>query len=143
MWTPPNDMEFTMEEKTQDEADTGARRLRTDHRTGKPVLLRDAAFWQEHERRRLEQGLSMPAYCRANGLSISTYRHRMNPGGRTRSVSAAPHGSAKALPQFLEVRACTSAATEQVVEVLAGEMTLRLHGAAGERVLQRVLERLA
>lgn len=129
-----------MEERTESEAGTRARRLRSDHRTGKPVLLRDAAFWQEHERRRLEQGLSMPAYCKANGLAISTYRYRMNPGSRKNAV---PTASAKGLPQFVAVQAPFAAAVEPSVEVLAGEMTLRLHGAAAEKVVQRVLEKLA
>ena len=129
-----------MEEKTESEAGPRARRLRADHRTGKPVLLRDAAFWQEHERRRLEQGLSMPAYCKANGLAISTYRYRMNPSSRKGAARAAP---AQRLPQFVAVQTPVAAAMEQAVEVLAGEMTFRLHGAAAEKVLQRVLEKLA
>jgi hypothetical protein len=129
-----------MEERDEPEAGTRARRLRTDHRTGKPVLLRDAAFWQEHERRRVEQGLSMPAYCKANELSISTYRHRMNPRSRKAAVRT---GSAKVLPQFLPVQAPVAAAMEQVVEVLAGDMTLKLHGTAADKVLQRLLEKLA
>jgi hypothetical protein len=136
----PIKQEFTMEEKTESEAGTRARRLRADHRTGKPVLLRDAGFWQEHERRRLEQGLSMPAYCKANGLAISTYRYRMNPSSRKSAVRT---GSAKSLPKFVAVQAPVAAAMEQSVEVLAGEMTLRLHGTAAETVLQRVLEKLA
>ena len=127
-----------MEERTESEAGTSARRLRMDHRTGKPVLLREATFWQEHERRRIEQGLSIPAYCKANGLSISTYRHRMNPRSRKSAVPAA-----QALPQFVAVQAPVAATMEHPVEVLAGEMTLRLHGTAAEKVLQRVLEKLA
>ena len=129
-----------MEERTETQPGTHSRRLRADHRTGKPVLLRDAAFWQEHERRRLEQGLSMPAYCKANGLAISTYRYRMNPGSRKSTARTAP---AKRSPQFVAVQAPVAAAMEQAVEVLAGDMTLRLHGAAADKVLQCVLEKLA
>lgn len=129
-----------MEERTNTQADAAARRLRNDHRTGKPMLFRDAEFWREHERRRVEQGLSMPAYCKANGLAISTYRYRMKPGSRKGAIHPA---SAKAVPQFLPVQAPVSAAIEQSVEVLTGEMTLRLRGAAAEKVLQRVLEKLA
>ena len=130
-----------MQERPEPGAGDDGRHLRTDHRTGKPVLLRDAAFWQEHERKRLEQGLSMPAYCKANGLAISTYRHRMS--GRVRkSTRAAPDALAKAAPAFTAV---TPAAVqgEYAVEVLAEGMTLRLAGAAAERVVQRVLEKLA
>lgn len=129
-----------MEERADSETGKRARRLRTDHRTGKPVLLRDAAFWQEHERRRIEQGLSMPAYCKANGLAISTYRYRMDPGSRKSGARAA---SAKGLPQFVAVHEPVVACAEHTLEVLAGGMTLRLQGTAAEKVLQCVLEKLA
>lgn len=54
-------------------------RVRVDWRTGPPMVQHDEAFWREHEQRRLEQGVSMPRYCAANGLALlSTYRHRVN-----------------------------------------------------------------
>jgi hypothetical protein len=116
------------------------RRLRTDHRTGEPVLLRDAAFWQDHERRRLEQGLSLAAYCKANGLAISTYRYRMKPGSRKK---AAPGRSETVVPQFVPVQVPGATLVEHSLEIVAGEMTIRLHGAAAQKVLQQVLEKLA
>jgi hypothetical protein len=43
---------------------------RIDWRTGRPVQVRGAAFWKEHDgARRIEQGLSVAAYCEANGLA--------------------------------------------------------------------------
>jgi hypothetical protein len=49
---------------------------RLDWRTGKVVYSRDAQFWRAHERRRVEQGLTVAAYCKANDLASSTFRRR-------------------------------------------------------------------
>ncbi len=88
-----------MEEKHVDGGAAGTKTLRTDWRSGKPVLLRDAAFWSAHEKRRLEQGLSVRAYCEANRLALSTYRHRTSGQPRRRGGSpgsAAPAAAADA-----------------------------------------------
>ena len=47
---------------------------RIDWRTGKPMPQRDDAFWQDHDSRRREAGLSVPQYCAEHGLALSTYR---------------------------------------------------------------------
>ena len=47
---------------------------RVDWRTGKITYARDAEFWRAHERRRIQQGLTVPQYCKANDLASSTYR---------------------------------------------------------------------
>ena len=51
---------------------------RIDWRTGKPMPQHDDAFWQDHDRRRREAGLSVPQYCTEHGLALSTYRHRVH-----------------------------------------------------------------
>jgi len=62
------------------------RHARIDWRTGRPMLVRDAGFWKAHAARRIEQALSMAAYCDANGLAKSTFRRR---------ASSAHSGSAR------------------------------------------------
>ena len=64
-----------MEQEKANTGRNGAPKQRVDWRSGKPMLCRDAAFWLEHGRLRLQSGLSMPRYCKANGLALSTYRH--------------------------------------------------------------------
>src|SRR5690606_26410858 len=116
--------------------------LRTDWRSGKAVLLRDAAFWSEQEKRRIEQGLSVRAYCEANGLALSTYRYRTSGQPRRRGgslSSAAPAAAAR----FIAV---TPAADEAscTVEVRLGEgLSMRLAGSAAERVVAQLLVRLS
>lgn len=51
------------------------------------MVQHDDVFWHDHEQRRVEQGVSMPQYCAANGLALSTYRHRVN--GKPRSSARA------------------------------------------------------
>ena len=127
-------------------------RVRVDWRTGQPMLERDDAFWQAHERRRLEQGLSIPRYCAANGLALSTYRHRVE--GRQRlnakaknnaQMSSALPGSqtAAATPLAAFVAVSMPGATPAAaLEIELQGMTLRLTGAAAERVLASVIRRL-
>ena len=55
----------------------GTRGGRIDWRTGKRMVARDEAFWQGLEIRRCEQGLSIPQYCRANGLALSAFPYRV------------------------------------------------------------------
>jgi hypothetical protein len=76
-------------------------------RNGKPMLCRDAAFWQEHERRRLESGLSVPQYCKANGLALSTYRHRIKGqrSGQGSSAAVQQPGAAVAAARFVAISA--------------------------------------
>jgi hypothetical protein len=120
----------------------GARRVRVDWRTGQPMVQHDDAFWRDHEQRRVEQGVSMPKYCAANGLALSTYRHRVN--GKTRS-SARP-AAAKQTPSrsaaFVPVSTPRTEAAATVEIALEG-MTLRLSGEAAERLLAGVMARLA
>lgn len=139
-------------EKVQAEGGGGSSgwRERVDWRTGKTVAVRDDAFWKEHDRRRREQGLSVTQYCQANDLSLSTYRHRMSGRRRGRAASAAPlaapapTASTQAVPaRFIAVAAETPAASVPGVEVVLEGMTLKLAGAAAERIVERVLERLA
>jgi hypothetical protein len=51
------------------------RHTRIDWRTGRPMLEHGAAFLKEHAARRLEQRLSVAAYCEANGVAKSTFRN--------------------------------------------------------------------
>lgn len=117
---------------------------RIDWRTGKPMVQRDEAFWREHERRRVELGMGVRRYCDANGLALSTYRHRVN-GKKCRSAKAPAASSTTATsPAFLAVTAPPAAdAAAAVLEIAVEGMTMRLRGAAAERVLARVMDRLA
>lgn len=122
-------------------ADTPPPSQRTDWRTGKPMLQHDRSFWLQHERRRVELGLSVPQYCKAHGLALSTFRHRVS--GRRRDVAApAPTSTGVPAPSFVEVRR-VSAEQPAWVEVIVDGMTLRLSGAAAERVLGCVMARLS
>jgi hypothetical protein len=108
--------------------------VRIDWRTGKPMVSHDDAFWQEHERLRIEQGMSVPKYCAATGLALTTYRLRV--GGKKRPAQTAA-------PAFVAITKQAAPADPGMVEVVVQGMTMRLGGAAAERVLSRVLERLA
>lgn len=130
-----------MEEKREGGVASEAKTLRTDWRSGKAVLLRDQTFWSAHEKRRIELGLSVRAYCDDNGLALSTYRHRTS--GRPRRGRGAGVDEAPAGVRFIAV---TPAAVEQscTVEVRVGEdMSVRLGGTAAERVVAQLLARLA
>ncbi|WP_334166176.1 IS66 family insertion sequence element accessory protein TnpA [Tepidimonas sp.] len=108
--------------------------VRIDWRTGKPMVSHDDAFWQEHEQRRIEQGMSVSQYCAATGLALTTYRLRV--GGKKRAQQSAT-------PSFVAITKPAAPAETGTVEVVLQGMTMRLGGAAAERVLSRVLERLA
>lgn len=120
----------------------GARRVRVDWRTGQPMVQHDDAFWRDHEQRRVEQGVSMPQYCAANGLALSTYRHRVN----VKKRSSARPGAAKPTPSrsaaFVPVSTPRPEAAA-LVEIALEGMTLRLSGEAAERVLAGVMARFA
>ena len=130
-----------MEEKNDGGVSDEAKTLRTDWRSGKAVLLRDEAFWSAHEKRRVELGLSVRAYCEANGLALSTYRHRIS--GRPRRAKSNGAGETPAAARFIAV---TPAVSEEActVEVRVAEgMSVRLTGGAAERVVAQLLARLA
>lgn len=128
---------------------------RVDWRTGKTMMERGDAFWQEHERQRLESGMSVPQYCRAHELALSTYRHRVS--GRRRGVSSAATAAvvtgaptARKAASFVALSApvtpkaaAMTAPTAASLEISLGGMTLRLQGEAADRVLERVMARLA
>ena len=118
------------------------RRVRVDWRTGQAMVQHDDAFWRDHEQRRVEQGVSMPKYCAANGLALSTYRHRVNgktrPSARPAAAKQTPSRSAAFVP-VLTPRPEVVA----LVEVALEGMTLRLSGEAAERLLAGVMARLA
>lgn len=122
----------------------GAPKQRVDWRTGKPMLCRDAAFWLEHERLRLQSGLSMPRYCKANGLALSTYRHRINGHrGQVSSAAAQQPGAAMAAAKFVAISAVAPSAEVASAEVnLGGGVTVRFAGAAADALLQHVMARL-
>ena len=113
--------------------------VRVDWRTGQAMVQHDEAFWREHERRRLAEGLSVRQYCAANDLALSTFRHRVN--GNKRS-SAKPAVSKSQPAAFVPVSTPWPCAAALVEIVLEG-MTLRLSGEAAERVLAGVMARLA
>nr|WP_015586010.1 hypothetical protein [Comamonas sp. 7D-2]AGJ70660.1 hypothetical protein [Comamonas sp. 7D-2] len=86
--------------------------------------------------------MSVPQYCAANALALSTYRHRVN--GKTRS-SARP-AAAKSTPSRSAAFVPVSTPRPEVaalVEIALEGMTLRLNGEAAERVLAGVMARLA
>jgi hypothetical protein len=112
--------------------------VRVDWRTGKPMVQHDEAYWREHERRRLELGMSVRQYCAANDLALSTYRHRVS--SKKRASAKTTTGSPS--PAFVAVTPPPAAAAA-VIEVALDGMTMRLCGSAAERVLARVIERLA
>jgi hypothetical protein len=130
---------------------------RVDWRTGKAMVERGDAFWQEHERQRLETGMSVPQYCLAHELALSTYRHRVS--GRRRGVNTAATATtvaatiattARKAASFVALSApvasraaATAAQGNESLEVSLGGMTLRLQGEAAVRVLERVMARLA
>lgn len=112
---------------------------RIDWRTGKPMPQRDDTFWQDHDRRRREAGLSVPQYCAEHGLALSTYRHRVY--GRQHGVARSATADHAAKPaSFVEVKLPAEACT--AVEITLDGIALKLQGAAAERVLARVLARL-
>ena len=132
-------------------------RHRVDWRTGKAMVERGDAFWQEHERQRLATGMSVPQYCVAHELALSTYRHRVS--GRRRGVNTAATATAAGTTIAATARkaasfvalsspvaskaAATAAQGNESLEVSLGGMTLRLQGEAAVRVLERVMARLA
>jgi hypothetical protein len=116
--------------------------VRLDWRTGQPMLQHDDAFWRDHEQRRLEQGLSVPQYCAANGLALSTFRHRVNGKKRT-SATPRPAKPAPSQPPAFVAVSTPRPASAALVEVALEGMTLRLSGEAADRVLASVMARLA
>ena len=106
---------------------------------------RDDAFWLAHDQRRLNQGMSVRQYCHDNALALSTYRYRMAKHRRTKGATPFDTPPAKASnSSFIAIGAPASASIASDVEIaLAAGITLRLTGASAERVLARVLERLA
>ena len=133
-------------EESVDEAVRGEPAVRVDWRTGQPMVQHDDAFWHEHERCRVEQDLSVPQYCAANGLALSTYRHRVSGKKRARTASLRPLSTTREraeTPAFVAVAPPRSEVAAAVVELTVEGLTLRLHGGAADRVLDQVLRRLA
>jgi hypothetical protein len=130
-----------MLEEARESGDEGHRpAVRVDRRSGKPTVQRDDAFWREHERRRVELGQSARQYCAANGLALSTYRLRVN--GKKRAGGKPSDAPRSMSPTFVAVTSPGDAAA--TIEItLEGGMMMRLCGSAAERVLARVMERLA
>lgn len=131
-----------LEESTDAGAAAGTPGTRIDWRTGKTMVQRDDAFWHEHERRRLELGTSVPQYCASNGLALSTYRHRVHGRKRASRQAEAPPSPTSSRPAFVAVTSPRTDAAATIEIELEG-MTMRLCGAVAERVLDRVMERLA
>lgn len=127
---------------------------RVDWRSGKVAYLRDDAFWQAHERKRVEQGLSIAKYCQAQGLALSTYRHRLRHerdalgrGRRAGARSGAPAAAAQPPRDacFVPVAAAhpaarSTAASSAEVEVRTPEgLVIHLAGTAAQQLLQRLM----
>lgn len=116
---------------------------RIDWRTGRPVQVRGAAFWKEHAARRIEQGLSVAAYCEANGLAKATFR-RYASASKAGSQGIDVRTQASAQPsRFVPVGGPAAVTEAMAVVIEAGGMKLRLCGAAADRLVQHVLARLA
>jgi hypothetical protein len=136
-------MEKLMEQANESTDGLAAQgRGRIDWRTGKPMVQRGAAFWREQERRRLELGLSVPQYCAANGLALSTYRHQVSGKKRAGAKKSGESKPAPSSPTFVAVASALSDSPAAIEVALEG-MMLRLCGAACERVLDRIMGRLA
>jgi len=129
---------------------------RVDWRSGKTAYLRDDAFWQAHEQRRLEQGLSVSKYCQANDLALSTYRHRLRPERRNaarrerqacRPPSVAPDAPLQGDAHFVPIDplACAArrpgGAAQAEIHTPQG-LVIRLAGGAAEQLLQRLVRAL-
>lgn len=121
----------------QGDSGVGSEGGRIDWRTGKRMVARDDACWGRHEALRREQGLSIPQYCAANGLALSTFRHRVgrlahaDGGGSaagTRPQPTGARGQFIALPHEADQR---SRGMEIEVQ-LPGALTLRLQGTAAQ-----------
>lgn len=130
-----------MEEKKDGGVSAEAKTLRTDWRSGKAVLLRDEAFWSAHEKRRVEMGLNVRAYCEANGLALSTYRHRTS--GRPRRGKSTRAGETPAVARFIAVTPAASGEACTVEVRLGDGMSMCLAGSAAERLVAQLLARLA
>lgn len=117
---------------------------RIDWRTGRPMVFLDTAFWKEHEARRVEQGLSVPAYCKANDLALSTFRrYAAQETAESRPVNARKQTAAQP-SRFVPIGGTTTSDEAPVVEIETGEgMKLRLLGPAADRLMQHVLGKLA
>lgn len=131
------------------DGDGGPARGRIDWRTGKPMLACDDAFWQKHEARRREQGLSIPQYCEANGLALSTFRHRVGRLARAEAGVEPAVGGARPKPgdgsgRFVALPPGANASSRSAeIEVrLPGAMTLRVQGTAAQQILDRILAQL-
>jgi hypothetical protein len=118
---------------------------RIDWRTGRPMVLQDAAFWKAHEVRRLEQGLSIRQYCQANGLALSTFRRRAGERGSARTrVAPATAGQRPAVTSFVAVTSPSRAGEPSGVEIeTATGVRVRLAGEAAERLVQQLLAHLS
>lgn len=128
-----------MMDEARESVDVGARsRVRVDWRTGQPMVQHDEAFWRDHEGRRLEQGLSVPRYCAANGLALSTYRRRVYGKKRASTMSPVPSQGAAFVPVTTP-----QPSPAALVEVVLEDMTLRLGGEAAERVVAGLMARLS
>lgn len=105
---------------------------------------RDDAFWLAHDERRRSQGMSVRQYCHDNALALSTFRYRMAKHRRANGATEVDVAPARAANAFIAIGgpAVTSDAGDIEITLAAG-LTLRLTGASAERVLARVLERLA
>lgn len=121
---------------------TASRRSRVDWRTGQPMVQHDDAYWSGHERRRLEQGQSVRQYCAANGLALSTYRHRVTGKKRSGAKPAAAKSTPSQAAAFVPLSR-PRPGVAALVEIALEGMTLRLNGEAAERVLAGVMARLA
>ena len=119
---------------------------RIDWRTGRPMQVHGAAFWKAHEARRVEQGLSVAAYCEANGLAKSTFRRHASVGDA--GTREAPTHASTQPSRFVPLGG-SAAKTESVSEAMAVEietgdgLKLRLAGAAADRLVQHMLARLS
>lgn len=110
---------------------------RIDWRTGRPMQMHDAAFWHAHVARRVEQGLSVKAYCEANGLAKSTFRRYATTNG---ARSPDPRGASSPAPsRFVPVATwpawppigCCSTCWSGSHDPVLGDSGVRVHRSGG------------
>jgi len=119
---------------------------RIDWRTGRPMQVHGAAFWKAHEARRVEQGLSVAAYCEANGLAKSTFRRHASVGdaGTREAPARAGAQPSRFVPLGASAAKLEPVSEAMTVEIETGDgLKLRLAGAAADRLVQHMLARLA
>lgn len=131
-------------------------RRRIDWRTGKETVWQPRSFWEEHERQRAANGLSISQYCQQHGLALSTLRRwsaRLQGRGARRTQKPPHEAKASTSPTgFLSVPIVPTQndsfqnahdARCRVEVLTRSGACVRLFDETAERVIQVVMAALA